>query len=85
MNKIVLEKINQKITETLSKKDEVKQIINSLDKQKVDEKSFSYGIVIGRLYNSFYYQTKRILNREPSSEEFREFLNILKEHELDFL
>lgn len=85
MNKIVLEKINQKITETLSKKDEVKQIINSLDKQKVDEKSFSYGIVIGRLYNSFYYQTKRILNREPSSEEFREFLNILKEHESDFL
>lgn len=85
MNKIVLEKINQKMTETLSKKDEVKQIINSLDKQKVDEKSFSYGIVIGRLYNSFYYQTKRILNREPSSEEFREFLNILKEHELDFL
>lgn len=85
MNKIVLEKINQKITETLSKKDEVKQIINSLDKQKVDEKSFSYGIVIGRLYNSFYYQTKRILNREPSNEEFGEFLNILKEHELDFL
>lgn len=85
MDKILLEKINQKISETLSKKDEIKQIVDSLNKQGVDEDSFAYGIVIGRVYNSFYYQTKRILNREPTSEEFTEFLNILKKHESKFL
>ena len=85
MDKAVVEKINQKISETLSKKDEIKQIVNSLNKQEVDQNSFAYGIVIGRLYNSFYYQTKRILNREPTSEEFSEFLNLLKSHESEFL
>jgi hypothetical protein len=85
MNKILLEKINQKIAETLSKKDEIHKIVHSLEKLAVDDNSFTYGIVIGRLYNSFYYQTKRILNREPTSEEFTEFLNILKEHESEFL
>ena len=85
MDKVVLEKINQKISETISKKDEIRQIVNSLNKQGVDENSFTYGIVIGRLYNSFYYQTRRILNRDPTSEEFTEFLKILKKHESDFL
>jgi len=85
MDKAVVENLNQKISETLSKKDEIKQIVNSLNKQEVDQNSFAYGIVIGRLYNSFYYQTKRILNREPTSEEFSEFLNLLKSHESEFL
>ena len=85
MDKVVLEKINQKISETLSKKDEIRQIVNLLNKEGIDKNSFSYGVVIGRLYNSFYYQTKRILNREPTSEEFGEFLQILKKHESGFL
>jgi len=85
MNKAVLEKINQKISETLSKKDEIKQIVSSLNKQGVDENSFAYGIVIGRVYNSFYYQTRRMLEREPTSEEFAEFLDILKKHESEYL
>jgi len=37
------------------------------------------------LYNSFYYQSKRILDREPTNEEFAEFLKILKKYESDFL
>ena len=85
MDKIVVKKINQKISETLSKKDEIREIVNLLNKEGMDKNSFSYGIVIGRLYNSFYYQTKRILNRVPTNEEFDEFLKILKKHESDFL
>jgi hypothetical protein len=30
------------------------------------------------MYNSFYYQSKRILNREPTKEEFEEFLEFIK-------
>jgi len=45
--------------------------------------SFTYGIVIGRLYNSFCYQCRRILNRNPTKEEFSEFLDFLKQKETE--
>jgi len=85
MNKIVLEKINEKINEILTNKDEIKKIHQTLDKLEENEKSFVYGIVIGRLYNSFYYQCRRVLKRDPTNEEFTEFLSILKKHEIEFL
>ncbi len=85
MDEMLLEKINEKIAEILTNKDEIKKILKTLDKLEADEKSFVYGIVIGRLYNSFYYQCRRILKRDPTSEEFTEFLSILKKHENEFL
>ncbi len=85
MNEILLEKINEKINEILTNKDEIKKIQQTLDKLEKDEKSFVYGIIIGRLYNSFYYQCRRLLKRDPTNEEFTEFLSILKKHEIEFL
>jgi len=85
MNEILLEKINEKINEILTNKDEIKKILQTLDKLETDEKSFVYGIIIGRLYNSFYYQCRRLLKRDPTNEEFTEFLGILKKHENEFL
>ena len=85
MNEILLEKINEKINEILTNKDEIKKIRQTLDKLEKDEKSFVYGIVIGKLYNSFYYQCRRLLKRDPTNEEFTEFLGILKKHEIEFL
>ncbi len=85
MNEILLEKINEKINEILTNKDEIKKIRQTLDKLEKDERSFVYGIVIGRLYNSFYYQCRRLLKRDPTNEEFTEFLSILKKHEIEFL
>ena len=43
-----------------------------------DPVSFSSGISIGRLSNSFYYQHRRILKRDPTDNEFTEFLEFLK-------
>ena len=43
-----------------------------------DSKSFALGIVVGRIYNTFYYQSKRILNREPTKQEFQDFLEFVK-------
>ena len=43
-----------------------------------DSNSFSSGIVIGRLFNSFYYQYRRILKRSPTDSEFKEFIEFLK-------
>ena len=77
MDKVLLKKIKQKIDETISKKDEIKQLVNSLSNID-DSKSFAMGIIVGRLYNAFYYQSKRILNREPTKDEFNEFLEFIK-------
>ena len=77
MNKKLYEKIQQKIEETISNKDEIKQIFQTLSGIE-NSKEFTFGILIGRLYNSFYYQSKRILNREPTKEEFDDFLEIIR-------
>ena len=72
-----MEKIKQKIHQTISNKEEIRQLIQLLSNID-DSKSFALGIVVGRLYNAFYYQTKRILNREPTKFEFEEFLEFVK-------
>ncbi len=77
-----MEKIKQKIHETISNKDEIRQLIQLLSNID-DSKSFALGIVVGRLYNAFYYQTKRILNREPTKVEFTEFLEFVKSKKSD--
>ena len=77
MEELLQKKLEQKIQETISNKDEIKQLIESLS--NIDNsKSFALGILVGRIYNAFYYQSKRILNREPTSEEFEEFLEFIK-------
>ena len=85
MDKKLREIIEKKIEDTLTKTDEIKKIIDSLNEISSKADSFSVGVVIGRLYNSFYYQSRRILQREPTEEEFLEFLDILKTRQKDFL
>jgi hypothetical protein len=77
MDELLLGKIQQKIQDTISNKDDIKQLILTLS--TIDNsKSFAMGIVVGRLYNAFYYQSKRILNRDPTKKEFEEFLEFIK-------
>ena len=72
--------MQEKIDETMGKVNEITSLINSLDLPS-DKNSFGYGVIIGRLYNSFYYQSRRILKRNPTEQEFSEFIQLLKEHE----
>ena len=77
MDETLLKKIEQKIQDSISNKDEIKQLIQSLS--DIDNsKSFALGIVVGRIYNTFYYQSKRILDRDPTPQEFEEFLEFVK-------
>ena len=77
MDEILLQKIEQKIQDTISNKDDIHELINSLS--TIDNsKSFTLGIIVGRLYNAFFYQSKRILNREPTKQEFDEFLKFIE-------
>lgn len=77
MDETLLKKMEQKIQDTISNKGEIKQLLQSLS--NIDNsKSFVLGIVIGRIYNTFYYQSKRLLNREPTKQEFEEFVEFVK-------
>ncbi|MCE2497868.1 MAG: hypothetical protein J4F28_02535 [Nitrosopumilaceae archaeon] len=38
------------------------------------------GIAAGRLYNAFYYQTRRQLRRDPTLKEFEEFADLVHKH-----
>ena len=82
MDETIFKKIEQKIQDTISNKDEIKQLIKSLSSID-DSKSFALGIVVGRIYNAFYYQSKRILNRDPTKKEFEEFLEFVKNRKPD--
>jgi len=82
VDETLLCKIEQKIQDTLSNKDEIKELIEFLSNID-DSKSFALGVAVGRIYNSFYYQSKRILNREPTKDEFQEFLAFVKNKKPD--
>lgn len=77
--------IEQKIDSTFEKRDEIQNIVHSLKELSSQKNSFALGIIIGRLYNSFYYQCRRILKRDPTEKEFSEFLEILEKRKSEFL
>ncbi len=81
LKKIILEKIN----DAISNVEEIQDLSTSLEKLSTDTNSFSYGIVIGKLYNSFYYQCRRILKRSPTEQEFLVFLEIVKQKEKEII
>ena len=74
--------ISEKVDEILGKNDEITKIISSID--SLDAQSLRYGIIIGRLYNSFYYQHRRVLGRDPTKDEFLEFLDFVKSNQKTF-
>jgi hypothetical protein len=72
----VLEKIEAVVTDPT----EVRRILKRLDSVRVSSKDdFALGIALGRIYNSFHYQTRRTLKRNATDDEFIEFLEILRE------
>ncbi len=85
MDEKLQEIIEKKINETFSNTDEISQIIKSLEVLSTNKESFAYGIVIGRLYNSFYYQCRRVIKRNPTNLELSEFIGLLKKRQSEFL
>lgn len=83
MDKRLEQKVNEKIQQTISNISEIHSITKSLG--QIETRDFKYGIIIGRLYNSFYYQSRRILKRDPTENEFKEFLQILAKRHNELL
>ena len=82
MDEVLLKKIEQKIQDSISNKDDIKELIKLLSTID-DPKSFALGLVVGRLYNTFFYQTKRILKRDPKKQEFEDFLKYIENKKSD--
>ena len=76
MNDEILKILQNKILEIKKEDDKINQIIDEF--QNFDSKSFFSGITAGRLFNSFYYQHRRILKRNPTEEDFQDFVRFLK-------
>jgi hypothetical protein len=74
----VKEAVIAKIHETISSTDEIlkiQQMLRTMPVTSLDD--FAFGIAVGRIYNSFHYQTRRTLKRNATKDEFAEFLDIL--------
>jgi len=80
MDEKIQKVLEEKIHESINKINEITILVNSLGQAK-NPNVFGRGIIIGRLYNSFYYQSRRNLKRNPTEQEFSEFIQLLKEHE----
>ena len=81
MDEKIQKVLEEKMHESVDSMDEIMTLVKSLGQAKNPD-VFGQGIIIGRLYNSFYYQSRRILKRDPTEQEFAEFVQLLKEHEI---
>lgn len=69
---IILAKIDDAISE-----EGLREIYVILDALGLVSKEFGLGIIIGRVYNSFHYQSRRVLGRDATDDEFKEFVSLL--------
>ena len=76
MDEQIIKILKKKMDEMKNENKKTKLIIDEF--LNYDFISFSSGIIIGRLLNSFYYQHRRILKRNPTDMEFNEFVEFLK-------
>jgi len=76
MEKEIIKILEKKINEIKTSNSEINTIIDEFD--NFDSNTLFSGIMIGRLFNSFHYQHRRILKRNPTETEFNDFIEFLK-------
>jgi hypothetical protein len=70
--------VMSKIGEAVAAAGEIKAIQDAIP--AASPQDLALGIAVGRIYNSFHYQTRRILGRDATEQEFREFLKLLSDN-----
>ena len=76
MDKEIIKILEKKIHEINTSNSQINTIIDEFD--NLDSNTLFSGIMIGRLFNSFHYQHRRILKRNPTETEFNDFIEFLK-------
>ena len=73
---MIYNKLCAKMDEVLVRQEEISRVAVSLVGYDTD--SVAVGVIAGQMYNAFYYQTRRILGRDPTPAEFDEFLEFVQ-------
>ncbi|MFQ5969384.1 MAG: hypothetical protein ACE5J2_02675 [Nitrososphaerales archaeon] len=68
---------NSKIDDVINNSKEIITITRLLKDSTDNKQEIAFGIALGRVYNAFHYQTRRILKRNTTEQEFREFVDML--------
>ena len=76
MDKEIIKILEKKVHEIKTSNPEINTIIDEFD--NLDSNTLLSGIMVGRLFNSFHYQHRRILKRNPNETEFNDFIEFLK-------
>ena len=76
MNKDITGRLEQKVREVSLQRSEIYHMAKSLSIPS--DESFAMGVAAGRLYNAFFYQSRKILEHDPTRKEFEEFVDFLK-------
>jgi len=69
--------MNSKIDDVIRRANEILTITKSLESLIDDEEATAFGIALGRVYNAFHYQTRRVLKRNATEQEFMELVGML--------
>ncbi|MEO9295709.1 MAG: hypothetical protein ABI347_08935 [Nitrososphaera sp.] len=77
MDPKVKKAVLSKVDEAIENAGEIGEIRKRLNISVKSPQDFALGIAVGRIYNSFHYQTRRALGRNATATEFAEFLDIL--------
>jgi hypothetical protein len=81
MDSQVRRAVLEKIEGVISDSSDVKEIVERLQSVPVThEADFALGIALGRIYNSFHYQTRRTLKRNATEDEFGEFQEMVQKN-----
>lgn len=78
MDPRVKKAVLSKIGEAVEAAGEIKAIQHAIPAASPGD--LALGIAVGRIYNSFHYQTRRILGRDATEQEFEEFLGLLSDN-----
>ena len=82
MDEMIKKILFDKLESNSRQYDNIKKLITSFKEHNPNW--LHIGIMIGRLYNSFLYQYRRILKRNPTNEEFNEFIDFIRSNVGEF-
>lgn len=79
MDAAVRDALERKMGEVRAASGRVDELARRLGGGGRDAGAFARGAAAGRLYNSFHYQCRRILKRDPTDAEFDEFVDVVRD------
>lgn len=78
MDAALRDALERKMAEVGAAQGRMDELARRLGGDARDAGAFARGAAAGRLYNSFHYQCRRLLKRDPTDAEFDEFVSAVR-------